>query len=296
MTPHTWAWFNRRLRAFAALVMFLVFAGATYQGVATALERRRLPHPGRLIDVGGHQLHLDCTGEGTPVVVLEAPALGMSRAWGWVQTRVSERTRVCSYDRAGLGWSEAGDAGYDPARKIEELHILLMRAKEPGPYVMVGHGLGAVLARSYARQYRAEITALLLIDEPAPGEGPEHSPVARLARVLPWLARTGILRATAMLTPHAEGLPAASADALAAFLYRPDHLTRGAAELERWSDTVALAEAAPIDEALTVARVETTGASRPAFLNDVQHADAVSAAIERLLQVASGKSEGTSDK
>ena len=90
-------------------MLFATLAGATYQGAATAIERRKFPHPGRMIDIGGLQLHIYCTGNGAPTVVLEAPAAGMSAAWGWVQPAVAQTTRVCSYDRAGLGWSEAGD-------------------------------------------------------------------------------------------------------------------------------------------------------------------------------------------
>ena len=87
--------------------VFIALAGATVQGVLTAIERRRLPYPGRLVDVGGHQLHLDCQGRGAPTVILEAPAVVPSAAWQLVQHEVARRTRVCAYDRAGLGWSEA---------------------------------------------------------------------------------------------------------------------------------------------------------------------------------------------
>ena len=97
---------RRAIRLAAAVTLFGVLAGATYQGVATSLERRKFPHPGRLIDVGGHQLHLHCTGEGSPTVVLESAAASMSSSWGIVQPRIARTTRVCSYDRAGLGWSE----------------------------------------------------------------------------------------------------------------------------------------------------------------------------------------------
>ena len=134
---------RRALFAGSAIVLFLVLAGATYQGVATALERRQFPHPGRLIDVGGHQLHLHCDGRGTPTVVLEAPATAMSSAWAWVQADVARTTRVCSYDRAGLGWSEAGDAPFTPQGVPTELNTLLERAGEHGPYVMAGAELGA---------------------------------------------------------------------------------------------------------------------------------------------------------
>ena len=108
--------FSQRARhltfAVGSLLTFIVLAGVTYQSVATALERRQFPYPGRLIDVGDHQLHIYCVGEGAPTVVLEAPAAGISVGWAWVQDDLGQTTRVCSYDRAGLGWSEAGEGGY----------------------------------------------------------------------------------------------------------------------------------------------------------------------------------------
>ena len=86
----------RPLRAAIAVVVLLALAGATYQGVTTSLERRRYPHPGRLIDVGGHQLQIHCTGRRPPIVVLEAPAAGLSATWTPVQAALEGTTRVCS--------------------------------------------------------------------------------------------------------------------------------------------------------------------------------------------------------
>ena len=114
-------------------VMLLLLVGATYQGVTTALERRAFPRPGQMVDVGGHQLHLHCTGEGSPTVVLEAPAMGMSAAWGWVQPAVARDTRVCSYDRLGLGWSERGEKPFAPMDVPDDLHALLERAGNARP-------------------------------------------------------------------------------------------------------------------------------------------------------------------
>ena len=147
-------------------LLFLLLIGATYQGVATAFERRRFPHPGRLIDVGGHQLHLYCTGSGTPAVVLEAPEATMSAAWALVQTSVGRVTRACSYDRAGLGWSEAGDEPFAPDTAAAQLHALLAQAGEGGPFVIAGAGLGAALARLYASRYPEETSALVLVNVP----------------------------------------------------------------------------------------------------------------------------------
>ena len=275
---------RRAVAVGATGAMFIVLAGTTYQGVATALERRQLPHPGRLIDVGGHQLHLDCVGEGQPAVVLEAPAMGMSAGWGWIRQDLTSRTRVCGYDRSGLGWSEAGDRGYDPSRAIDELHLLLEHAGETRPYVLVGQELGAALATAYATRYRSDVAALVLIDPPAQNDGLDRSSMTRFARTWPWLARTGVLRGTRLLSRLADGLPDASAVALGAFLNRPDHLTRAASELSRWDDTVRLGASVPLDSGLRVLRLEAEGPRRAAGLNDAPRAHVVSGEIATVVE------------
>lgn len=260
------------------VVTVLILAGATYQGVATALERRRYPHPGRLVDVGGHQLHIRCIGAGTPTVVLEAPAAGMSAAWAWIQPEVARTTRTCSYDRAGLGWSEAGDRQFDPGRVPDELYALLRAAPEPGPYVVAGHSLGASFARVFASRYARHTAGLVLI-EPANGDMPTDP---RFLRVSPWLAPVGVLRATGLLATTSQGLPAHDAAVVSAFLNRPDHLTRAARELARWDDAVGLASMA--DLPASVAVVTVNGDESRAILNDETAARRVSAAIARIVE------------
>ena len=273
---------RRALLTGSAIALFLVLAGATYQGVATALDRRQFPHPGRLVDVGGHQLHLQCEGRGTPTVVLEAPATTMSSAWAWVQADVAKTTRVCSYDRAGLGWSEAGDAPFAPREVPTELHALLRLSGEPGPYVMAGAELGAAYASLYASRYADDIAALVLVNPPGPFSANPRSPGAtRFLAVSPWLARTGMLRATRMLSSGAAGLPQPAAGALAAFLNRPDHLTRAASEISRWDDAVALADAAPLRRALPVTQVQLDRSDSVALLFDRRAAQDVTGAIAR---------------
>src|SRR5262245_34615418 len=210
--------------------MFIVLAGVTYQSVATALERRQFPYPGRLVEAGDHQLHLHCTGKGTPTVVLEAPAAGMSVGWAWVQDDLAHLTRVCSYDRSGLGWSEAGTDGYRATRVPDELHTILERAGERAPFVIAGHELGASFGRMFASRFRGDTAAIVLIDDPSESAS---SSAPRLVRAWPWLARIGLLRVTRALSRHASGFPAESGGATRAFLNRPDHLTRGALEVAR---------------------------------------------------------------
>ena len=288
--------FSQRTRhiafALVSLFTFIVLAGVTYQSVTTALERQKYPYPGRLIDVGDHQLHIYCTGpkdgpEGPPprgsampTVVLEAPAAGISMGWAWVQGDLSKTRRVCSYDRAGLGWSEAGQAGYDAARVPDELHTLLERADERGPYVMAGHELGASFARMFAARFPAETAALVLVDDPSATteSSPRASP--RLVRAWPWLARVGLLRATGVLSRHAAGFPDAPGGAMRAFLNRPDHLARGALEVARLEKTVTLASASTLESSLPVTRVNTSGEMPPAMLDSADRAREVTRALE----------------
>jgi pimeloyl-ACP methyl ester carboxylesterase len=267
---------RRAVKLVAVLVIVAVLVGATYQGVATAFERRALPHPGRLVDAGGHQLHAYCTGKGSPTVVLEAPAGAMSAAWGALQPRLARLTRTCSYDRSGLGWSESGDRGYDPRRVPDELRALLTGAGEPGPFIMVGHGFGASLVRLFAARFDADTLALVLIDEP--GHEGATAPNARQAAVRPWLARAGILRARRALAGRGTDEDDAAARAIRAFSYRPDHLTRSALEAKGWEDTVRLAAASAVPAHVAIVNV-TDGAPQAGLLPGDARAEPVLAAV-----------------
>jgi pimeloyl-ACP methyl ester carboxylesterase len=133
-----------------------MIAGMGYQFAGMLIDRSHYPPPGQMIDVGGHRLHLYCTGTGSPTVVLEAAAPGWSLYWSLVQPDVAKVTKVCAYDRAGLGWSERGPLPRTGQRMARELHQLLTRAGISGPYVFVGHSLGGFVAR----QLRGDVDAL----------------------------------------------------------------------------------------------------------------------------------------
>jgi pimeloyl-ACP methyl ester carboxylesterase len=272
-------WLRRALALGGAGLLVAALVGATYQGIATALDRRALPHPGRLVDVGGHQLHLYCAGSGAPTVVLEGPAAGTVAVWGWVQPPLAGLTRVCSYDRAGLGWSEAGDGPYQPARVPDELRVLLDRAGERPPFILAGHGLGAAFARSFASRFPRDTAALVLIDSPADSAPRPDESLTMLMAASPWLARVGMLRLVPVLSPHADGLPEGWArDAARAFLNRPDHLTRAAREIALWDRAVALAAGAGPVPATSV---EAAGPAPLALLDDREEAEPVVDAVRR---------------
>jgi len=275
------AFFSRRTRrvvvALSTVLLFIVLAGVTYQSVANAVERRRFPHPGKLVDVGEHQLHLYCVGDRSPLVVLESPAGTMSMNWAWVQNDLKSTTRVCSYDRSGLGWSEAGDDDYDPSRVADELHALLQEAGEREPIILGGQEFGAALAQLYAARYPREVIALVLVDDPA--LTPVASSSVRSASVWPWLARVGILRGTRSLSKLAGGLPPPANGAAQAFFNRPDHLTRAAQEINSLRDVASQAAASTVDPSIVVTRV-TTGESRvPVVLASHDEARTVTRAL-----------------
>ena len=120
--------------------------------------------PGRLIDIGGINMHIHCTGEGIPTIVLDAGLNGGTMSWAGVQEHVSNHTRVCSYDRAGMSWSEEGPKPRTFMRIADELHALLQAASEEGPYVLVGHSVGAHTIRFFAQKYPTDVAGIVLVD------------------------------------------------------------------------------------------------------------------------------------
>jgi pimeloyl-ACP methyl ester carboxylesterase len=142
--------------------------GGAYQTVGTAADTSSISMPGRLVDVGGHRLHLNCTGTGIPTVVLHSGGGAMAAQLGWVTPAVARATTVCVYDRAGRGWSEAAHAPQDALAISTDLHTLLHNAGVPGPYVMAGHSFGGLYALTYAAQYPDEVAGIVLVDSTSP--------------------------------------------------------------------------------------------------------------------------------
>ena len=130
-------------------------------------ERPPLPPPGRMIDIGGWRLHLNCSGKAKPsepTVILE-PGIGdFSVEWSLVQPGVAEFARVCSYDRAGDGWSELGPHPRTMRQIVYELHTLLAKSGEKPPLVLVGHSYGGWLVRLYATTYPADVAGIVLVE------------------------------------------------------------------------------------------------------------------------------------
>jgi pimeloyl-ACP methyl ester carboxylesterase len=192
-------------------LLILILAGAVYERLAEAADAQAYPPPGRMVDVGGYRLHINCTGSGSPTVVIESGWGDSSASWGWVQPDVARITRVCTYDRAGMGWSETSPQPRTAREFARELHTLLENANEPGPYVLVGHSLGGYTVRVYAHDYPAEVSGLVLIDAqdlPASnGAAPSPAPKPGGTSLPSLMARIGVVRLLAGQLGSIQNLP-----------------------------------------------------------------------------------------
>jgi pimeloyl-ACP methyl ester carboxylesterase len=186
-------------------MLALASIGGGYETLREAADAKAYPMPGQLIDVGGHRLHLSCTGSGTPTVVLEPAAGGMSSNLGWIAPAVARDTRVCVYDRAGRGWSEPADTAQDGAQIATDLHTLLQRGHVPGPYVLAGHSFGGLYVLTFAARYPDEVAGMVLVDStapasaakpgtPSPGQGGSDDGMRRVSALVSTSARLGLAR------------------------------------------------------------------------------------------------------
>jgi pimeloyl-ACP methyl ester carboxylesterase len=208
-------WVLRAARVVLGGLVLLAVAGAAYQAIATAQDAQRNPPPGRLIDVGGYRLHVQCVGQGSPTVLFESALGAGSPTWAWVQPAVARSTRACAYDRAGEGWSDLGPDPRDAEQIARELHALLTGADVAPPYVLVGHSFGGLYVRAFADLYPTDVVGLVLVDASHPDQwarSDEARAVQRAneqsAAVAPWLARLGLLRVSGYVRVDPD-LPAA---------------------------------------------------------------------------------------
>jgi Predicted hydrolases or acyltransferases (alpha/beta hydrolase superfamily) len=158
-----------RTVAVVALPFLLVLLAFSLFNLAAARwQYARNPAPGQFYLVYGKQMHLNCSGAGTPTVVIEAGASANSLGWQAVQSQLSRLTRVCTYDRAGHGWSEPRTGLRDAETIVRELHSLLELAGVKGPLVLAGHSAGGLYVREYSREFPADIAGVALIDSSSP--------------------------------------------------------------------------------------------------------------------------------
>ena len=156
--------------AFAIILLLLVLAagGVAYNALSVRHYRRMAAVPGKLYNVDGYSMHLFCTGQGSPTIVLDSGLGDDFTAWYNVQPALSKVTRVCSYDRAGFGWSQSRPAVQDANAISSQLHQLISVAGLQRPLILVGHSIAGLYLRSYAAHYPEDLAGLIFLDGATP--------------------------------------------------------------------------------------------------------------------------------
>jgi pimeloyl-ACP methyl ester carboxylesterase len=163
----TWRKVAERIALSLVVLITLTVTGSSGFN-AIELYYFRHPPPGEMYMVDGHKMRIDCTGNGSPVIFLEAGAGNDGLTWGKIQPMLAKTTRVCSYDRAGMGWSDSLPPPRDADHIAIELHRLLAVAKVDGPIVLMGHSRGGLFIRDYVTRYPAEVAGLVFLDSSTP--------------------------------------------------------------------------------------------------------------------------------
>ncbi|TCM50487.1 alpha/beta fold hydrolase [Kribbella sp. VKM Ac-2568] len=208
---------GRRLLTPVMAVLALASIGATYENITVLQNDTTYPATGRTFEVAGHRLHLDCRGSGGPTVVLFNGLGGVSASWARITGDVARTGRVCAYDRAGQGWSEDAEHPQDGVTAATDLHTLLAKAGEHGPYLLVGHSIGGTYSMTYAARYPDQVAGLVLLDSSSPEQFTrmpdypgQYAVMRRITALTPTLARLGLSRVVAVASP--SHLPAEAAD------------------------------------------------------------------------------------
>lgn len=295
-------WVKRGLVGLFAVIIGLPALGVVYEAVMAAGDVQRYPPPGQMVNVNGHNMHLNCTGEGSPTVILESEFAGWSLDWVLAQPEIAKFARVCSYDRAGYGWSESSPDSRSPRQIARELHTLLVNAGVEPPYVLVGHSLGGKYVRMFAELYPDEVAGMVLVDARHESREPQRTPEedARDAEayrsslgLYTLLGRTGVARAFGAslivgLNPVAQYLPAETRELMAISAGRKRTVDTMIAESADSTDDDAMLRTAILPEGLPLA-VLVAGTSieaDPRWL-DAQEAMAALSSNSRLVIVES---------
>ena len=171
-------WMKRIFLGLLALVILLTAVGAIYEALGRKSAREKYPPRGKMVDIGGRQMHIDCRGTGSPTVILEAGlGTGGTLDWTLVHDEIAGFTRTCAYDRAGIMWSDPKGTPQRASAVADDLHALLKSAGITDPLVLVGHSIGGPYTRTYVGKYGDQVAGLVMVDPSHPDQ------VARLGKV-----------------------------------------------------------------------------------------------------------------
>jgi pimeloyl-ACP methyl ester carboxylesterase len=232
----------RGLRALVVVLVGLSFVGVIYEAISEGADRRAYPPPGQMVEVDGRSIHMLVAGSqtGKPTVILEAGVASFSSNWVRVQDGLAGSTRVVSYDRAGLGWSDPAPETQDAAQSAADLHAALQASGVPGPYVVVGHSYGGLVVRAFADLYPDDVVGMVLADASHPDQWADVPIPAAAAisglfnRAEGVLAGIGLVRLLGWNHILSAGLPLQQAGELDAALARPRSWTTSGAVIGIW--------------------------------------------------------------
>ena len=237
-------WFSRIALSLAAVVALVIVIGAGYETAGRHNAARDFPPPGKLVDIGGRRIQVDCRGTGTPTVVFESGLdMGGSLSWAGVHDSIAKDTRACAYSRAGIMWSDpvATQSGKNIAT---DLHTALANSGERPPYVLVAHSLGGPYAMIFTKYFGADVAGLVFVDASHPDQVSRRSSLTswtlaegmKQARTASHLSRFGVIRKLAA-ADSAPPEPAYAVRATAA--YTPTSLPAMLKEVDAFDATLA---------------------------------------------------------
>jgi pimeloyl-ACP methyl ester carboxylesterase len=207
-------WLKRIVIGLGCLLGILVIAGTIFEAISRQQAAEKYPALGKMVDIGGRKIQLDCRGAGSPTVVLETGLDNLgSLSWAKVHDSMAQTTRVCAYSRAGIMWSDPAPSNFDSKRTAQDLHTALNKAGEKTPWVMVGHSLGGPHVMTFTSLHNNEVAGLVFVDASHPdqierfrqviGNAIDEEPL--ITRIPPLLAdvgaRIGIVRLMNLCSP-----------------------------------------------------------------------------------------------
>jgi len=253
-------WLSRVLLGLLVLIVLAAIVGASYQALGNRADALRFPQQGKSVSLGpafdNLTLSIDCRGQGSPTVILDTglgvPAIG----WNPVQTEVAKFMRVCSYDRAGYGWSGASSRPRTSAEIVKELHALLEAANEKGPYVLVGHSFGGFNVRVYNGQYPNDVAGMVLVDASHEDQNDRMPPaiqafmkksleqLKRQQMLAPLLIRLGVVRFSQRNQGEAPGVSKEFGREMLYLQMQPKFMDATGAEMGSFSESASEVRAA----------------------------------------------------